>query len=145
MTLLEQIYKREVFKMPELDIKKLINDANDDEIACMLLNIYTYTDMDDYTYYTNYNESDLKELQADGWILDITPGAYNGSLDKTDYSELTTANIYGVLLEEAHEDSFQELLKDEDGYNTSEARQVRLVTEFYNVFTIGKHLYIDYD
>jgi len=131
--------------MPELDIKKLINDANDDEIACMLLNIYTYTDMDDYTYYTNYNESDLKELQADGWILDITPGAYNGSLDKTDYSELTTANIYGVLLEEAHEDSFQELLKDEDGYNTSEARQVRLVTEFYNVFTIGKHLYIDYD
>jgi len=131
--------------MTELDTDKLINDANDDEIACMLLNIYTYTDMDDYTYYTNYNESDLKELQADGWILDITPGAYNGSLDKTDYSELTTANIYGVLLEEAHEDSFQELLKDEDGYNTSEARQVRLVTEFYNVFTIGKHLYIDYD
>jgi len=131
--------------MTELNTEKLIKETNDDEIKCMLENIYTYTDMDDYTYYTNYNESDLKELQADGWILDITPGAYNGSLDKTDYSELTTANIYGVLLEEAHEDSFQELLKDEDGYNTSEARQVRLVTEFYNVFTIGKHLYIDYD
>jgi len=131
--------------MTELDTDKLINDANDDEIACMLLNIYTYADMDDYTHYTNNTKEDLEWEQEFGFILDITPGAYNGSLDKTDYSELTTANIYGVLLEEAHEDSFQELLKDEDGYNTSEARQVRLVTEFYNVFTIGKHLYIDYD
>jgi len=131
--------------MTELDTDKLINDANDDEIACMLLNIYTYADMDDYTHYTNNTKEDLEWEQKFGFILDITPGAYNGSLDKTDYSELTTANIYGVLLEEAHEDSFQELLKDEDGYNTSEARQVRLVTEFYNVFTIGKHLYIDYD
>ena len=40
---------------------------------------------------------------------------------------------------------FQELLEDFDENNVSEARQVRLVTEFYSVFTIGEHLYIDYD
>ena len=122
-----------------------MNKVNDDEIKCMMLNIDTYKDMDDYTQCTNNTKEDLECEQVYGSILDITPGTYNGALDKMDYSELTAANIYSVLLEEVHEDSFQELLKDEDEYNTSEARQVRLVTEFYNVFIIGKHLYIDYD
>ena len=131
--------------MTELDMDKLINDANDDEIKCMLYNIDVYKDMADYTEYTGYTKEDLKELQDDGWVMDITPGTYNGSLDKTDYSELTTENIYSVLLEEVHEDSFRELLKADEEYNASEARQVRLVTEFYKVFTIGQHLYIDYD
>ena len=131
--------------MFELNTDKLINETTNDEIKCMLYNINTYKDMNDYTHYTNYDENDLKELQKDGSVLDITPGTYNGALDKTDYSELTAANIYSVLLEEVCEDSFQELLKDFDENNVSEARQVRLVTEFYNVFTIGHHLYIDYD
>lgn len=131
--------------MAELNINKLLNQTNDDEIKCMLLNIYTYEDMEDYAKATNITKEDLKELQKDGWVLDITPGTYNGTLDKMDYSELTTANIYDVLLEEAYEDGFQELLEDSEENNASEARQVRLVTEFYNVFTIGKHLYIDYD
>lgn len=131
--------------MPALDINKLINKTNDDEIKCMLYNIDVYKDMKEYTHYTNNTREDLKELQDDGWVMDITPGTYNGALDKTDYSELTTENIYSVLLEDVHEDSFQELLKDEDEYNASEARKVRLVTEFYKVFTIGQHLYIDYD
>ena len=131
--------------MSELNLDKLINETTNDEIKCMLLNIYTYEDMDDYTKYTNNTKEDLKELQENGWILDITPRTYNGALDKTDYSELTTMNIYSSLLEEAHQDSFQELLQDDNEYNTSEARQVRLVTEFSNVFTIGQHLYIDYD
>ena len=131
--------------MSELNIDKLINETTNDEIKCMLLNIYTYEDMDDYTKYTNNTKEDLKELQENGWILDITPSTYNGALDKTDYSELTVANIYSALLEEVYEDSFQELLQDDNEYNTSEARQVRLVTEIYNVFTIGQHLYIDYD
>lgn len=131
--------------MSELNIDKLINETTNDEIKCMLLNIYTYEDMDDYTKYTNNTKEDLKELQENGWILDITPRTYNGALDKTDYSELTTMNIYSSLLEEAHQDSFQELLQDDNEYNTSEARQVRLVTEFYNVFTIEQHLYIDCD
>ena len=131
--------------MFELNTDKLINETTNDEIKCMLYNINTYKDMNDYTYYTNYDENDLKELQKDGSVLDITPGTYNGALDKTDYSELTAANIYSVLLEEVCEDSFQELLEDFDENNVSEARQVRLVTEFYNVFTIGHHLYIDYD
>lgn len=131
--------------MNELDTSKLINKANDDEIACMLLNIDKYTDMDDYTHYTNYTKEDLEWEQECGFILDITPGAYNGALDKTYYSELTTENIYSVLLEETHEYSFQYLLKCEGENAASEARQVRLVTEFYKVFTIGQHLYIDYD
>jgi len=132
--------------MTELDTDKLINDANEDEIACMLLNIYTYADMDDYTHYANNTKEDLEWEQECGFILDITPGAYNGSLDKTDYSELTTKNIYNVLLEEVYEDGFQELLEEVyEEPNASEARRVRLLTEFYNVFTIGKHLYVDYD
>lgn len=131
--------------MSELNIDKLINETTNNEIKCMLLNINTYKDMAEYTHYTNNTKEDLQELQENGWILDITPSTYNGALDKTDYSELTTMNIYSALLEEAHQDSFQELLQDENEYNTSEARQVRLVTEIYNVFTIGQHLYIDCD
>ena len=122
-----------------------MTNTSDDEIECMMLNINTYTDMDDYTNYTNYNKEDLEWEQECGLILDITPGTYNGALDKTDYSKLTTANIYSVLLEETHEYLFQYLLKCDGENVASEARQVRLVTEFYNVFTIGKHLYIDYN
>jgi len=90
-------------------------------------------------------KKDLEWEQECGFILDITPGVYNGALDKTYYSELTTENIYSVLLEETPEYSFQYLLKCEGENDASETRQVRLVTEFYKVFTIGKHLYIDYD
>ena len=86
--------------MVKLNIDKLINETTNDEIKCMLYNINTYKDMNDYTHYANYDENDLKELQKDGSVLDITPGTYNGALDKTDYSELTAANIYSVLLEE---------------------------------------------
>jgi len=131
--------------MPELNTEKLIKETNDDEIKCMLYNIVVYKDMADYTEYTGYTKEDLKELQEDGWVLDITPGAYNGALDKTYYSELTAKNIYSVLLEEVHEDSFQELLEYLGENNIREARKVRLVTETYNVFTIGQHLYIYYD
>jgi len=131
--------------MTEFNINKLLDQTNDEETKCMLYNIDTYKDMDVYTNYTNNNKEDLKELQGDGWIRDITPGTYNGSLDKAYYSDLTTENIYSVLLEEVYEDGFQELLEYFGENNTSESRQVRLVTEYYNVFTIGNHLYIDYD
>jgi len=131
--------------MVKLATNKLINNTNDDEIKCMLCNVETYKDMDDYTRYNNYTKEDLACELEFGFILDITPGTYNGALDKTDYSELTIENIYSVLLEETHEYSFQYLLKCEGENEASEARQVRLLTEFYNVFTIGKHLYIDYD
>jgi len=131
--------------MVKLATNKLINNTNDDEIKCMLCNVETYKDMDDYTRYNNYTKEDLACELEFGFILDITPGTYNGALDKTDYSGLTIENIYSVLLEETHEYSFQYLLKCEGENEASEARQVRLLTEFYNVFTIGKHLYIDYD
>jgi len=132
--------------MTKLNTEKLIKETNNDEIKCMLYNIETYKDMNDYTHYTNTTKEELKELQEEGWVLDITPGTYNGALDKTDYSELTTKNIYNVLLEEVYEDGFQELLEEVyEEPNASEARRVRLLTEFYNVFTIGKHLYVDYD
>lgn len=131
--------------MTELNTEKLINNTNDDEIKCMLYNIETYKDMDDYTEYTDAIKEDLEYELEFGFILDITPGTYTGALDKTYYSELTTENIYSVLLEETHEYSFQYLLKCDGENDASESRQVRLVTEFYKVFTIGKHLYIDYD
>jgi len=132
--------------MTALNTEKLINQANDEEIKCMLFNIATYADMNDYTKHTNNNKEDLKELQDDGWVLDITPGTYNGSIDKTDYvSELTTKNIYFSLIEEVYLDSFQDLISDWGEYDSNESRQVRLLTEYYNVFTIGQHLYIDYD
>jgi len=131
--------------MTKLNTEKLIKETNNDEIKCMLENLYTYEDMEDYTKYTNNTKKDLEWEQKCGFILDITPGVYNGALDQTDYSKLTTANIYSVLLEETPEYSFQYLLKCEGENDASETRQVRLVTEFYKVFTIGKHLYIDYD
>ena len=131
--------------MVKLNTEKLINQTNDDEIKCMLYNIDKYTDMDDYTHYTNNTKEDLDREQEFGFILEITPGTYNGALDQMDYSGLTTENIYSVLLEETQEYSFQYFLKYEGDNDASEARQVRLVTEYYTVFTIGKHLYIDYD
>lgn len=131
--------------MTDLDMDKLVKQTNDDEIKCTLLNINNYKDMAEYNHYTNNTKEDLEYEQENGFILDITPRTYNGALDETDYCELTNDNIYSALLEEAYQDYFQELLKDEDEYNTSEAQQVRLVTETYNVFIIGQHLYIDYD
>jgi len=131
--------------MDELNTEKLINQTNDDEIACMLLNIENFKDMADYTEYTDSIKEDLEYELEFGFILDITPGTYTGALDKTDYSELTTENIYSALLEETHEYLFQYLLKCDGENDASEARRVRLVTEFYKVFTIGQRLYIDYD
>lgn len=132
--------------MVELDTTNLINTAKDDEIKRMLFNIDTYKDMDDYTHYNCITEKDFIAGQENGDVLDITMTTYNGAPDKTKHvSELTTANIYSALLKEVHEYYFRELLKNVGEDNTSESRQVRLLTEVYNVFTIGQHLYIGYD
>jgi len=132
--------------MPALDINKLINKTNDDEIKCMLYNIDVYKDMKEYTHYTNNTREDFKEMQNQGTLLDITPGTFNGSIDTFAYvSELTLSNIYTALLEEVRGDTFQDLVDIYEEPNAREARQSRLLTEAFNVFIIGKHLYIDYD
>ena len=132
--------------MPALDINKLINKTNDDEIKCMLYNIDVYKDMKEYTHYTNNTREDFKEMQNQGILLDITPGTFNGSIDTFAYvSELTLSNIYTALLEEVRGDTFQDLVDIYEEPNAREARQARLLTEAFNVFIIGKHLYIDYD
>ena len=132
--------------MPALDINKLINKTNDDEIKCMLYNIDVYKDMKEYTHYTNNTREDFKEMQNQGILLDITPGTFNGSIDTFAYvSELTLSNIYTALLEEVRGDTFQDLVDTYEEPNAREARQSRLLTEAFNVFIIGKHLYIDYD
>jgi len=132
--------------MPALDINKLINKTNDDEIKCMLYNIDVYKDMKEYTHYTNNTREDFKEMQNQGILLDITPGTFNGSIDTFAYvSELTLSNIYTALLEEVRGDTFQDLVDIYEEPNAREARQSRLLTEAFNVFIIGKHLYIDYD
>ena len=132
--------------MPALDINKLINKTNDDEIKCMLYNIDVYKDMKEYTHYTNNTREDFKEMQNQGILLDITPGTFNGSIDTFAYvSELTLFNIYTALLEEVRGDTFQDLVDIYEEPNAREARQARLLTEAFNVFIIGKHLYIDYD
>ena len=132
--------------MPALDINRLINKTNDDEIKCMLYNIDVYKDMKEYTHYTNNTREDFKEMQNQGILLDITLGTFNGSIDTFAYvSELTLSNIYTALLEEVRGDTFQDLVDIYEEPNAREARQARLLTEAFNVFIIGKHLYIDYD
>lgn len=132
--------------MTAFDMDKLLDQTNDDEIKCMLLNVNVYKDMHNYLKCNNNTAEDFKDMQNQGIILDITPGTFNGSIATFTYvSELTLSNIYTALFEEAHGDTFQDLVDIYEEPNASEARQARLLTEAFNVFIIGNHLYINYD
>ncbi len=118
------------------------------EIKEALENVTRYDDIEDYgKYNAGATMDDLQECINDGWISELTPGTYNGALDKFDrVTELTDNDIIDVIKSELAEDDFiMEALETYYPDDKDIRTQVLDYTVIYNVFTIGKRLYVDMD
>lgn len=112
----------------------------------ILENVTRYADIEEYGKYNACETmEDLKEYMGDGWIRELTPGTYNGALDKFDrVSKLTGRDIVDQVKAEMREDDFiKETLEELYPELKTEDEKALEFTYIYDVFTIGERLYVD--
>ena len=114
----------------------------------ILENVTRYADIEEYgKYNAGATMEDLREYMSDGWIRELTPGTYNGALDKFDrVSKLTDRDIVDQIKAEMQEDEFmrETLAELYPGLKTEDEKALEF-TYIYDVFTIGERLYVDVD
>lgn len=118
------------------------------EIREALENVTRYDDIDDYgKYNAGATMEDLQECINEGWIAELTPGTYNGALDKFErVTKLTDNDIINAIKSELLEDGFiMETLETYYPDDNTTDMQVLDYTYIYKVFTIGQRLYVDMD
>ena len=113
-----------------------------------LENVTRYADIEEYgKYNAGATMEDLKEYMDDGWIRELTPGTYNGALDKFDrVSKLTDRDIVDQVKAEMLEDEFiKETIAELYPELKTDDEKALEFTYIYDVFTIGERLYVDVD
>jgi len=118
------------------------------EIRDALNSVTRYDDIEDFSYYNDgMTREELQDYINEGWCGELTPGTYNGALDKFDrVTKLTDSDIINAIKTDMTDD---DLIADMietlyPGDNTPDT-QVLAYTGIYNVFTIGQRLYVDRD
>ena len=118
------------------------------EIRDALNSVTRYDDFEDFSYYNGgMTREELQDYINEGWCGELTPGTYNGALDKFDrVTNLTDSDIINAIKTDMTDD---DLIADMietlyPGDNTPDT-QVLAYTGIYNVFTIGQRLYVDRD
>lgn len=118
------------------------------EIRDALNSVTRYDDIEDFSYYNGgMTREELQDCINEGWCGELTPGAYNGALDKFDrVTKLTDSDIINAIKTDmAEDDLIADMLETlYPGDNTPDT-QVLAYTGIYNVFTIGQRLYVDRD
>ena len=116
------------------------------EIRDALNSVTRYDDIEDFSYYNGgMTREELQDCINEGWCTELTPGAYNGALDKFDrVAKLTDSDIINAIKTDMTDD---DLIADMienlyPGDNTPDT-QILAYTGIYNVFTIGQRLYVD--
>lgn len=97
---------------------------------------------------TEESEQAFKDDLEQGYIQQITLGTYNGATKTTQYMTIDNVHILHAILTEVKETEFDELMFDEDKTEFKEYTQIdwlREYTEMYDVFIIGKHIYVKID
>ena len=111
-----------------------------------LMNVVTYKDFEDYTKHENLDREEFEEQKENGYIQDITLGTYNGALDKTDYRELDKLHILEAIGTAINEDSeTRDMLEDVYKDLSTNGDYIRAYTEFFTVFTLEGHIYVNMD
>ena len=101
----------------------------------ILSNIENYKDMAELCEQKQINADEFHEMMERGFIRDITIG--------TQARELTPSNIFEAIALEIQEcEGHAEMLSD---YTVINRAVVREFTEVYDVFTVGKNIYVDID
>ena len=110
------------------------------------MNVVTYKDFEDYTKHENLDREEFEEQKENGYIQDITLGTYNGALDKTDYRELDKLHILEAIGTAINEDSeTRDMLEDVYKDLSTNGDYIRAYTEFFTVFTLEGHIYVNMD
>jgi len=118
------------------------------DIKEALSNVTRYNDIEDYgKYNAGATMKDLQDYINAGWTAELTPGTYNGALDKFDrVTNLTDNDIINAIKSELLEDDFiMEALETYYPDDNTTDMQALDYTVIYNVFTIGQRLYVDRD
>ena len=118
------------------------------EIRDALNSVTRYDDFEDFSYYNGgITREEFKDYMKQGWCGELTPGTYNGALDKFDRAtNLTDSDIINAIKSELLEDDFvPEMLENIYPNENNIDTQVLAYTGMYDVFTIGQRLYVDMD
>lgn len=103
-----------------------------------------YKDMAEYCSSKNCTPAEFAENKAEGWIIDITAGTYNGASDTFTPWELTDRNIVEMIRRDMVETEFIAEMADifEPAEVDTLEKQLAAYVSTYYFFTVGGRLYV---
>lgn len=114
----------------------------------ILSNITKYKDFEEYSKYMNTDKEEFKENEANGFIINITCGTYNGATDEFTPCRITDDNIINTLVQALSDLDYYNIIAnmlDEDTTNWKIEKFIYELVSIENVFIIEdtNSIYID--
>ena len=122
-----------------------MNIKQNEKIEMALNNVIHYEDFKDFEKYNNLDYEDFKERLEDNYIHEITLGTYNGVSDTFTINIINKENIISTIITDIRYIDFYNFFEDEflEENNIKYISDwVLLYTEFYDVFTLNKSIYV---
>ncbi|MCU7556547.1 hypothetical protein [Macrococcus capreoli] len=119
------------------------------EIEKALYNVTSYGDFEEFaesTFLVDYTETDFMHDIERGAYSEITRGTYNGATDTFTPWTLSNESLFDTILSEINESDFYSMFYEDEAVERvkayTNADWVEEYCTFYDVFTIGNHVYI---
>ena len=114
----------------------------------ILSNITKYKDFEEFSRYTNIDKEEFKENEANGFIVNITCGTYNGATDEFTPWRITDDNIIDTLIQALSDLDYYNIIAnmvDEDTTNWNIETFIYELVSIEKIFIIEytKNIYID--
>lgn len=124
-----------------MDINKLYTGIME---AYIKDNIEEYENFEEYSKTNHVTIEEFEQYQESGFINEITCGTYNGATNKFVPWEINLDNLIKTILQDIKDCDYYDVLEDYADIETP-LGYVNAYTEMYNVFTIGKKVFVDLD
>lgn len=122
-----------------------MNIKENEKIEIALNNVMHYKDFEEFEKYNNLDHEDFKERIEDNYIQDITLGTYNGASDTFTKNIINNENIINTIITDIRDIDFYNFFEDEfieENNIKTPSDWILLYTEFYEVFTLDKSIYV---
>lgn len=114
----------------------------------ILSNITKYENFEEYSKYMNTDKEEFKENEANGFVINITCGTYNGATDEFTPCRITDDNIIDTLVQALSDLDYYNIIAnmvDEDTTNWKIEKFIYELVSIEKIFIIEdiRNIYID--
>jgi len=104
----------------------------------ILSNITKYENFEEYSKYMNTDKEEFKENEANGFVINITCGTYNGATDEFTPCRITDDNIIDTLVQALSDLDYYNIIANMVDEDTTNWKIEKFI---YELVSIEKNFY----